>query len=82
MCLLFAHFHLGPHNRFETACMNSPDSPLEPGEGLQTQGPERKAAGDQTHAGKHDAEGGRGEAQVGDRACRFDLFLFVALLQF
>ena len=41
----------------------------EPGKGLQTQRPERKAAGYQTHAGQHDSEGGGGEAQAGKRAC-------------
>lgn len=51
--------------------INSPDCLPEPGKGLQTQRPERKAAGHQTHAGEHVAEGGRGEAQAGKGACTF-----------
>lgn len=38
--------------------MTPPDCLPEPGEGLQTPRPEGEAAGDQAHAGQHDAEGG------------------------
>lgn len=41
----------------------------EPGEGVQTQGPQGETAGDQTRSGKHDPEGDRGETQAGERAC-------------
>lgn len=51
--------------------INPPDCLPEPGEGLQTQRPERKAAGDQTRAGQRAAAGGRAEAQAGERARTF-----------
>lgn len=85
-CELFAHFtkvavsfQFYAAKEMETAfcvkkkqqLLNSPDCLPEPGEGVQTQRPERKAAGDQTHAGKHDDEGGRGQAQAGKRARTF-----------
>lgn len=54
----------------QLSLINPPDCLPEPGKGLQTQRPERKAAGYQTHAGQHAAEGGGGEAQAGKRACK------------
>lgn len=57
----------------QLSLINPPDCLPEPGKGFQTQRPERKAAGNQTHAGQHDPARDRGEEQAGKRACTFCL---------